>query len=51
MAFCDGKNCDKKEICMRWIEHYPKFKGEGYLSYVLIENTENCRLFRDNRGE
>ena len=23
-TFCLGDNCDKKDSCMRWIEHYDK---------------------------
>ena len=33
-TFCLGDNCDKKESCMRWIEHYDKVDEFDCRTYV-----------------
>ena len=41
-TFCMGKFCNKKETCVRYIEHYPHLMN-SYLSMTL--GSENCPLY------
>ena len=48
-SFCSYEECDKKENCMRCIEHYPELRDK-VLSYVLIEDSENCNMYVQIKG-
>jgi len=49
-SFCNNKECNKQNSCKRNIKHYPQWR-EYTLSYILIEDWEQCEYFLDNKKE
>lgn len=48
-SFCIQHKCNKKNKCMRYIEHYPEYKDYS-LSIIRIENYNDCDIFINNGG-
>ena len=50
-TFCDFESCTRKEDCMRYLHHkeYNRFKNQPRISILMVQNSENCKYFKDNR--
>ena len=42
-AACDAKTCEKRKTCARYL-----MKPSEYMqTYILVEDTENCKMYLD----